>query len=94
MPAELARLIRRAPVAPASAAKSVRCRAFIALSSSAQARWLMSVSIASPSSSPSRTSATDTPSRFIPVSTMTSHAPPPAAFHRATWMRVFSTGRA
>ena len=61
---------------PASAAKAESCPAFIATSSSAQARWLINVSIASPSSRPSATSLGETPRRFMPVSTITSHGRP------------------
>jgi hypothetical protein len=78
MPAELARLSRFAEVRPASAASASRCCALSGTSSSALARWLISVSMTSPSSSPPRSPPTDTPSRFMPVSTITSHGPPPA----------------
>jgi hypothetical protein len=94
MPAELARLSRFADVRPARPASAARWRSFIGWSSSAQARWLISVSIASPSSSPAATSSMLTPRRFMPVSTITSHGSPPASRQRATWANVLSTGRA
>ena len=52
MPALLARLRRFAGTCAAISAKAARWRSFIGTSSSAQARWLIKVSISSPSSSP------------------------------------------
>src|SRR3546814_10856126 len=43
---------------------------------------------------PPATSSGATPSRFMPVSTITSHAPPPAPRQRAICAGVLSTGRA
>jgi len=70
MPAELAMLRRFAGMF--KDLNAAACALFIGLSSSAQARWLIKVSMCSPETS----SNALRPSRFMPVSTMTSQASP------------------